>query len=253
MKKIAIIFAIVGFVTGVAYPSLEDLMKRYAEKQVSISQEEKNESLKEIFKKEYREEAKLVKVMSEGTAEVNAEFQQQTEQTTNSLEEAIVIGFSLIPDVVWAAIIASGLTLSGVYLSNKANRKCLLEQLNHAAKEKNKERKMSLRRDIYLSAVAKIGQQVSYLASFYNTTETLAEGYHEAIQRVNVIGSNETIVALNQFNDHMIEAFTELIPMKEEINLLEERNKLLMGIMGQGIEIKKNTIGYTKIFEKKST
>jgi len=42
MKKIAIIFAIVGLIpTGAAYVSIEDLIKRYAEKEVSISEEKK--------------------------------------------------------------------------------------------------------------------------------------------------------------------------------------------------------------------
>ena len=52
MKKIAILFAIVGLVVGVAYAvSLEDLRKRRVEKEASKSEEETNESLKEIFKK----------------------------------------------------------------------------------------------------------------------------------------------------------------------------------------------------------
>ena len=57
----------------------------------------------------------------------------------------IITVLSLIPDVIWAAIIASVITLSGVALSNRANRKCLLMQLNHAAKEKDKEREFKIR------------------------------------------------------------------------------------------------------------
>lgn len=103
MKKIAIIFVIVGLVVGVAYASvedlekpiaekealrleklamvrknLEDLRKHRVEKEASMTEEESRASLKEIFKRDFREQAKLVKIMSEARAEVDAEFEVDT-------------------------------------------------------------------------------------------------------------------------------------------------------------------------------
>ncbi len=74
---------------------------------------------------------------------------------------------------------------------------------------------------------SKIGQQLSYLANFYQTREGSPEGYDEATTKVHIIGSNETVTAINEFNDNMNEAFLELIPQKEEINFLEQSLSLL--------------------------
>lgn len=104
MKKIVIIFAIVGLVAGVAYASLEDLLKRYDVNEVSMSEEEKNESLKEIFRKEYREEAKLVKMMSEAKAEVDAEFQVNTPRENIQIDQtALFYTYSTIAQTLAGA------------------------------------------------------------------------------------------------------------------------------------------------------
>jgi len=96
---------------------------------------------------------------------------------------------------------------------------------------------------------------LGYLANFYQTREGPPEGYNEAIQQIHIIGSDETIVALNQFNDHIVDAFLELIPQKDEINLLEERGNLVTGRL-QGTEksiqeIEKSLEEFKKIFDEK--
>lgn len=101
-------------------------------------------------------------------------------------------------------------------------------QLKNASKEKERERRMSLRRDVYLFAAEVIGQQLSYLANFYQTEESSPKGYTEAITKIHIIGNNETVAAMNEFNDHMAEAFWELIPQKEQIDILEQAGNLLL-------------------------
>lgn len=125
-------------------------------------------------------------------------------------------------------------------------------QLHHDSKERERERIMSLRRDVYLSAAHKIGQLLGYLTNFFQTNEGTPEGYYEAIQQIQIIGSDETIVALNQFNDHIVKAFLELIPQKDEINLLEERGNLVMKcIPGAEESVQKRFEELTKIFDEK--
>ena len=143
--------------------------------------------------------------------------------TSKIIAELFITWLISVPDIIWAAIAASGITLLGVNLANRSNRKCLKMQLTHTANENDKERKMSLHREVYLSAAKNIGQELTYLGDFYNTNAVIPKGYYEAIKQIDVIGSDETIAALNQFNDHMIEAFTELCPKKSEIDLLRER------------------------------
>ena len=129
-------------------------------------------------------------------------------------------------------------------------------QLHHDSKERERERMMSLRRDVYLSAAHKIGQLLGYLTNFFQTNESTPEGYYEAIQQIQIIGSDETIMALNQFNDHIVKAFLELIPQKDEINLLEDRGNLVMscikGAEESVQEIKKRFNEFTKIFDEKT-
>lgn len=170
--------------------------------------------------------------------------------TSKTIVELFITWLISIPDIIWAAIAASGITLLGVNLANRSNRKCLKMQLTHTADENDKERKMSLRREVYLSAAKSIGQELTYLAGFYNTNVVLPEGYYEAIKQIDVIGNDETIAALNQFNDHILDAFIELDPKKSEIDLLRDRNNASLELMKQGIDLEENTQRHIKIFDK---
>ncbi len=127
----------------------------------------------------------------------------------------LIESIKAIPDVIWGIIIGSLLTWIGIYL-----------QLKHDSREKEKERKMSLRRDVYLLAAEKFGQELSYLMNFFQTSKPSPEGYHEAITQIDMIGNNETIVAINSFNDFIVEAFLELVPLRENIDrLLKESDR----------------------------
>lgn len=68
-----------------------------------------------------------------------------------------------IPDVVWAALLASGLTLLGVMLSNWGNTRRLVKQLSHDSVEKDKDRINALRKDVYLRAAEEAAKVNSYL------------------------------------------------------------------------------------------
>ena len=96
----------------------------------------------------------------------------------------------------------------------------LLLGLKHDSREREKERQMSLRRDVYLSAAEKIGQQLSYLTNFYQTGDPLPKGYEEAITKIHIIGNNETVNSVNKFNDCLVKAYCELGPEKQEFNFL---------------------------------
>lgn len=68
----------------------------------------------------------------------------------------IIDFIKLVPDVIWSAIVASGITFLGVMLSNRSNTSRLILQLNHDASEKSKEKISNLRREVYLKAVEDI-------------------------------------------------------------------------------------------------
>lgn len=61
-----------------------------------------------------------------------------------------------VPDVIWSAIVASGITFFGVMLSNRSNTNRLVLQLNHDSDEKSKERINKLRYEVYLKVAEDI-------------------------------------------------------------------------------------------------
>ena len=164
-----------------------------------------------------------------------------TEQEANILIEFM----KTIPEFAWALLaVIVGAILSWVPL------RC---QLKHDSVEKEKERKMSLRRDVYLSVTANIGKLMEYLEHFYNMNIVMPEGFSSAIQQIDIIGSNETVAALNEFNYYMVEAFSELIPKREEISILKNRGEFLATRMKKNIseDLKKDFQSYKDIFDKK--
>lgn len=136
----------------------------------------------------------------------------------------IINWLTSIPDVVWAAIGGSGLTLLGVFV-----------QMRHDAKQRNKEREMSLRRDVYLPAAEQLAAAINYLAKLPNVDfdeqgkmEPI-QGFIAAATKINVIGSDETIAASNvlvgKLNSLIVQLMSKKIPLiklKYEIKTLEK-------------------------------
>ena len=129
-----------------------------------------------------------------------------------------------IPDVVWAAVGASIITLLGVFA-----------QLKHDAKQRNREREMQLRREVYLPAAEHMAATISYIGKLPNIDFDI-HGETEPIQRVivsvakiNIIGSDETIAAtnillgkLNLLVGQLMYQKLPLIKLKHEIETLEK-------------------------------
>ena len=87
-----------------------------------------------------------------------------------------------IPDVIWSGVVASIITLTGVFISNSSNTRRLRLQLHHDAVERQKERVNALRRDVYLKAAEEISRANSYLASLTQldvTKSNVADGLKE--------------------------------------------------------------------------
>lgn len=130
-------------------------------------------------------------------------------------EPSSVIDFlKSIPDYVWillGILIAGVLPWIGIYV-----------QLRHDSKE----RRTSLLRDIYLSVAEKIGLYIHYLNNFYTGYLDQPQGYKEAISKLNILGTGETITVVNTFNDYLIKAMLLLIPLQERIELLNRENQI---------------------------
>jgi len=67
-----------------------------------------------------------------------------------------------IPATFWGVVIGSFFSLGGIVIANRANDRRLREQLKHDREMRNRDRELSLRKDVYLSAGAE-GDVVSLL------------------------------------------------------------------------------------------
>jgi hypothetical protein len=130
---------------------------------------------------------------------------------------------SSIPDVVWAALGASGLTLLGVFV-----------QLRHDAKQRDKERQMRLRRDVYLPAAEQLTATISYIAKLPNVDldnqgemEPIS-GFMSGAAKIIIIGSDETVAATNvlvgKLSSIVVQLMSKKLPLirlRYEIKALE--------------------------------
>ena len=80
----------------------------------------------------------------------------------------ILVLIEKIPASFWGVVVGSFLSLGGVVVSNRANDRRLCQQLAHDRELKNRERELSLRKDIYLSAAEAIATGINSLGSFAN-------------------------------------------------------------------------------------
>lgn len=167
MKKLTLIFLLIGLFSGFAFAF---------EKQELVQAPKKGEEVEE--------------------PKVDDKVQEKDE-----------VGKSLFAsEVVWAAVIASFLTLAGVTLSNRSNRKSLAMQLKHVAQEKEKEREQQIRKEVYIEAAEAIGETVQDILLIPNeiiksatTTIKVGERLIQSIAKVHLVGKLETLTALTEF------------------------------------------------------
>ena len=149
--------------------------------------------------------------------------------------DAIVNFIKSIPDVVWAAISASALTIVGVLLSNSSSTKRLKLQLWHDAQEKDKDRKNDLRKNVYLKTAEEITYAIQYIVTLFEhdmSKENIGiglKGLSAAIYQANLIASPETVNSLNEFITSYAESFLKLIQtliplqkIRTDINILNQ-------------------------------
>lgn len=93
-------------------------------------------------------------------------------------------------------------------------------QLRHATREREKERQMSLRRDVYLFAVKQIGEVIDYMLNLYWGARPMPAEYTSAMGQVHMVGSDEVVQAAIRLNSCIAQASCILAPKVVELNLL---------------------------------
>ncbi len=103
----------------------------------------------------------------------------------------------------------------------------LRAQLRHDAKEKERERKLSLRRDVYLEAVDAIAKGQVFLGAFsridLEITKLLEQlqGIPGALSKAQLVASEETFAAMDNFGDFMTSSTVDLLALRLRVHHLQ--------------------------------
>lgn len=135
-----------------------------------------------------------------------------------------------IPASFWGVVTGSFFSMGGVVLSNRANDRRLRQQLLHDRESKNHEREMSLRKDIYLTAVEAIATGIYSLGSFANLNipdEKITSAFTEkspSITKIHVIAQKDTSKAVVKLVSELGAAYLRLIARR--IPLFAEQKRI---------------------------
>lgn len=135
-----------------------------------------------------------------------------------------------IPDVIWAAAFASLITFIGVILTNRNSRNQVSEQLEHDAMQRNREREMKLRQDIYIrasEAIARSQNILNRLADLNLSEQEISAEFAvdgAALAKAQVVCTNETVQTISSFQQELASAYLELI--LKRANLINQKNSI---------------------------
>lgn len=113
---------------------------------------------------------------------------------------------NLIPDVVWSGLIASTITLLGVFLLNVSNSSRLRLQLKHDSNEKERERAAELRRDVFLPAAEELIKAMNFMSGLpkadlrkINPMEGV-QGFFAASAKLHLVADERTAEPVAEFS-----------------------------------------------------
>jgi hypothetical protein len=141
----------------------------------------------------------------------------------------------------WSEVILKGIvpvatgsiiTLFGVWLQSRSEASRLKRQLKHDAEQREKERQMDLRREVFLGAAETLGKQSEYLNlfskvdfDFWKDQEVL-RGCIGAANKVHLIAGSETIEAYVRASQSWAKAILQL--SKSRLKIEEVKTELKM-------------------------
>lgn len=136
---------------------------------------------------------------------------------------AVIEFLDSIPDVVWSGLLASVITLAGVFLTNRSHTKRLRLQLQHDATEKQRERIAQLQREVYLRAAEEMPRAMNYLTTlggrdFAAANDDLKE-FFAASSKLQLVAAPDTALLANrlteQFGMLLLNVFERAMPLQE--------------------------------------
>jgi len=141
-----------------------------------------------------------------------------------------------IPATFWGVVVGAFFALGGVALTNRATDRRQRKQLAHDRETKDRDRELSLRKDVYLAAAEAISAGFISVSRFPNLDvphEKITEAYLEkspAIAKVHVVAREGTARAVATFTSELaavyLRLFAKRIPLvvqKQQLASLKEQ------------------------------
>lgn len=141
-----------------------------------------------------------------------------------------------IPAAFWGIVIGSFFTLLGTVIANRANDRRLLTQINNDREMRKRERELTLRKDVYLSAAEAISAGIKTVGRFADLEipdNKLTEDYtnkSSAIAKVELIANEQTTGTLKNLVGELsatyLHLFSKRIPLfaqRIQISVLQQQ------------------------------
>ncbi|MFC1537026.1 chromosome partitioning protein ParA [Pseudomonadota bacterium] len=130
---------------------------------------------------------------------------------------------SKVPDVLWAAIIASCLTFIGVLLTNRGNQQSLAMQLSHNREMFVYEQEVSLKKEVYLDAAATFSRSLACIPKMANLDISMElisndmEAHGPSAAKLYITAKEDTVAEVIGFSNELGESFLKLIKTRAEL------------------------------------
>lgn len=138
---------------------------------------------------------------------------------------------SRVPGTFWGVIAGSIFTLLGIQLTNRANDRRLRLQLETDRELRSREREMSFRKEVFVSAAEAVVRAVSTLSKFPDLSvpqKDLSAAILESspvLAKVNLVASEDTVRALVALMGEMNGAVLHLSHQRLALEALQEKIK----------------------------
>lgn len=134
---------------------------------------------------------------------------------------SVIVGLlSEVPGVVWGAVLAALIALGAAVLTNRNSRKQLQQQLDHDAQQRDRERAMALRRDVYLPAAEAMVRAQQSLGQLVNLEvkvediERLVTNALTATAKIHLVAGEPIVSAVLNYVNVLMSAYLELITLR---------------------------------------
>ncbi|MGR5295350.1 hypothetical protein ACPV5U_02755 [Vibrio mediterranei] len=135
-----------------------------------------------------------------------------------------------VPDVVWSGIVASCLTLLGVFLTNKGNAQRQRDLLEHEKIKYKSEQKLNLKKEVYLNLADSFSGALGVIPKLVNLDlsqkeiEIILKDHSGSVAKSYLVARESTVAEILDFSAETAEA---LLPLFKKRAVLLDHKKAI--------------------------